>query len=186
MKKILKSRHKYFFRYSRKTFHSIIDQGKFDEVGRFYNNLAYVKKDSKYGYVNFRGKVVIPIIYHYASNFYTDKVFISKGWECMYLCKNGKEIPLEFICDNGQYKFVDQCGIEVCIKDEELDPLYNDTKEIINNTGKTSMSYIQRTLGICFTRTNTIFRQLVVRGDFPSNTEYEIKYFCFLEPTVSM
>lgn len=46
---------------------------KYQEHFLFWEGLAYVKFNNKYGYINHKGEVVIPIIYDKADNFYNGK-----------------------------------------------------------------------------------------------------------------
>lgn len=47
----------------------------FDDAGSFKNNLAWIKKDDKYGFMNKWGNLIVPFIYDYADDF--DKQFLS-------------------------------------------------------------------------------------------------------------
>jgi hypothetical protein len=49
----------------------------YDEVGNFQNGLAKVIKDGKFGYINRKGKEVIPLIYDISQvEKYKKKIFI--------------------------------------------------------------------------------------------------------------
>ncbi len=53
---------------------------KYDEVGVFENDLAYVRKNKKYGYVDKNGKEIIPCIYTYVGAFNEQGlVWVNKG-----------------------------------------------------------------------------------------------------------
>ena len=70
----------------------------FDDAGSFKNNLAWIKKDDKYGFINKWGNLIVPFIYDYADDF--DKQFSS-------LAKVGIKQP-----DNNtlKYGFIDKSG----------------------------------------------------------------------------
>lgn len=74
---------------------------RFDEVGRFYNDRAQFVNDDKYGFLDRKGKIVIPNIYDYASVFTEGYVVVAKEingkyvWGC--LDENGTcVIPFEY------------------------------------------------------------------------------------------
>ena len=48
----------------------IIPIGMYDKINQFYDNgLAAVEVDSKYGFINTKGELVIPLMYDYAFGF---------------------------------------------------------------------------------------------------------------------
>lgn len=61
---------------------------KYQEQFLFQDGLAYVKFNNKYGYINHKGKVVIPTIYNKADNFYDGKAKV---------VLNGKNIIIDRI-----------------------------------------------------------------------------------------
>ena len=61
---------------------------KHQEQFLFWDGLAYVKFNNKYGYINHKGEVVIPIIYDKADNFYNGKATV---------VLNGKNIIIDRI-----------------------------------------------------------------------------------------
>ncbi len=61
---------------------------KYQEQFLFWDGLAYVKFNNKYGYINHEGKIVIPIIYDKADNFYDGKAKV---------VLNGKSLTIDRI-----------------------------------------------------------------------------------------
>lgn len=71
---------------------------KYDEVGVFENDLAYVRKNKKYGYVDKNGKEIIPCIYTYVGAFNEQGiVWVNKNGKYGIYNINGKVIlPAEY------------------------------------------------------------------------------------------
>lgn len=46
--------------------------GLYDEIGGFSGGLSLVRQGDKYGYIDSRANVVIPIVYDYAELYFTD------------------------------------------------------------------------------------------------------------------
>ena len=75
----------------------IVTIGKYDELGYFSEGRALVKKGEKYGYVNNKGKLVIPLKYDAASDFRENLALVQIGNKMGYINKNGKiVIPLKY------------------------------------------------------------------------------------------
>ena len=55
------------------------DTYDFDMVGYFHNGLALVDRGHKFGYINKKGEIVIPIKYKYASYFTNGKAYVSES-----------------------------------------------------------------------------------------------------------
>ena len=72
---------------------------KYDEVGVFENDLAYVRKNKKYGYVDKNGNEIIPCIYTYVGTFNEQGiVWVNKGNQYGVYNIDGKAIlPAEYI-----------------------------------------------------------------------------------------
>ena len=96
---------------------------KYDDIGSFSEGSVYVKKDSKYGFVDWNGKVVIPFIYDNAFSFSQGRARVKKDGKCGFLDVYGKvvvpiiyEYANDFIEDrasvtkDGKYGFVDLNG----------------------------------------------------------------------------
>jgi len=61
-----------------------------DRIGDFSENRARVLKNNKYGHVDLNGKVVVPIIYDYASSFQEGRTWVEKNGKEGHVDKNGK------------------------------------------------------------------------------------------------
>jgi len=101
---------------------------KYDKVEDYYGGLALVKKDDKYGYVDFYGKEVIPLQFDVANNFTNKtyaKVKIDDKWG--YIDNTGKQIiPVEYaycgevsngivaVGNGGKYGFISIAGKTIC------------------------------------------------------------------------
>ena len=53
-------------------------QNSFNLSGDFYNRLALIKKDKKYGFINKKNEIIIPIIYDKALPFKGKKTIVKK------------------------------------------------------------------------------------------------------------
>lgn len=64
----------------------------------FYsNNLTLVKKENKYGYIDKKGKVIIPAIYEYAYPFVNGMAYVELNGKSGFINKKGKEIiPIKY------------------------------------------------------------------------------------------
>ena len=94
--------------------------------GYFLKGLMCVSKDGKYGFVNYYGEEVIPLIYDSASDFWGDLAKVKKGNKWGFIDTLGNVI-VDFIYDNAAnfnnglarvvkgnlYGFVDESGKEV-------------------------------------------------------------------------
>ena len=58
----------------------------------FNENLACVKKNGKYGFVNAKGKVVVKTIYDDAHDFHNGLAYVVKGDKAYFINKTGKRI----------------------------------------------------------------------------------------------
>ena len=58
----------------------------------YRDGLAAVKKDGKWGFINSRGNVAIPIVYDKASHFFADKKSVSLGNESFYIDREGQRV----------------------------------------------------------------------------------------------
>ena len=67
-------------------------QNSFNLSGDFYNGLALVKKDKKYGFINKENEIVIPIIYDNALPFKCKKTIVQKDGVSFFINKKGKMI----------------------------------------------------------------------------------------------
>lgn len=79
----------------------------------FYsNNLSTFKKYNKYGYINKKGKVVIPAIYEYAYPFVNGMAYVELNGKSGFINKKGKEIiPIRYnqlwLESEGMIRFVE-------------------------------------------------------------------------------
>ena len=67
-------------------------QNSFNLSGDFYNGLALVKRDKKFGFINKKNEVVIPIIYDNALQFKGKKTIVQKDGISFFINKKGKKI----------------------------------------------------------------------------------------------
>ena len=105
----------------------------YDYINHFYEGLAYVEKDGKYGFIDKTGKEIIPCIYDYVSYFNEGLSKVKKDGKYGFIDKTGKVvIPCiydddvsffdeEFLCKekDGKYGLIDKTGKVVipCIYD---------------------------------------------------------------------
>lgn len=66
-------------------------QNSFNLSGDFYNGLALVKKDKKFGFINKENKIVIPIIYDNALPFKGKKTIVQKDGISFFINHKGKK-----------------------------------------------------------------------------------------------
>ena len=77
---------------------------QYDEVGKFYDGLAWVKLDYKYGFVDQTGKKVTPLKYDFVGDFSEGLAMVMTGDfegleepKCGFINKTGTEvIPLKY------------------------------------------------------------------------------------------
>lgn len=62
------------------------------ELPFYSNNLTTFKENNKYGYINKKGKVVIPAIYEYAYPFVNGMAYVELNGKSGFINKKGKEI----------------------------------------------------------------------------------------------
>jgi len=99
---------------------------RYDEVDDFNEDLAIVKLNGKYGFVDRVGRAVIPLKYDFAFPFSDGFASVEVNSKCGYIDKTGREvIPLKYdfvspfhngltIAElNGRYGFIDMTGKEV-------------------------------------------------------------------------
>jgi serine/threonine protein kinase len=100
---------------------------EYDETGDFhYGELAWVKLNGKYGYIDTTGKEVIPLKYDYAQDFEKELAIVELNGKWGYIDKTGNEvIPIKYdnVRDfekelatvelNGKWGFIDKAGQEV-------------------------------------------------------------------------
>lgn len=94
--------------------------------GYFLKGLMCVAKDDKYGFINYYGEEVIPLIYDSAGDFWGELAKVKKGKKWGYIDSLGN-VVVDFIYDsaanfheglarvvkNNQYGFIDSTGKEV-------------------------------------------------------------------------
>lgn len=100
---------------------------EYDIQNDYYNGLALVKKDGKWGYIDKNRHVKIPLIYDAANNF-TDKIVkVKKDNLWGYINTSGEEvIPVDYyfcgdisngmivVGKGGKYGFIDRNGNKIC------------------------------------------------------------------------
>jgi hypothetical protein len=101
---------------------------KYDKMNRYYNGLAAVQKDGKWGFINVNGNEIIPLIYDMACNFtYGDIVVVELDGKMGYVHKSGKVVvepkydeatlfgddEYAWVELNGKKGFINQEGQEV-------------------------------------------------------------------------
>lgn len=68
-----------------------------NEFPFYSNNLSMFKKEGKYGYINKKGKIVIPAIYDYAYPFVKGMAYVELNGKSGFINKKGKEIiPIKY------------------------------------------------------------------------------------------
>lgn len=74
---------------------------QFTAAGSFFEGLAVVKMDDKWGFIDKTGKIVIECKFEYADNFYDGKALVGKGnpFKYGFIDKTGKEI-LPYVYDH--------------------------------------------------------------------------------------
>lgn len=101
---------------------------EYDVKNQYYQGLALVKKDGKWGYIDKNGHVKIPLIYDSANNFMGEKIAkVKKDNLWGYINTEGKEvIPVDYyfcgeisngiiaVGKGGKYGFIDRNGNKVC------------------------------------------------------------------------
>ncbi|MDD2482580.1 MAG: WG repeat-containing protein, partial [Lutispora sp.] len=108
----------------------------YDEIGEFYEEMAYVCKNNKYGYVNKSGGLVIPCIYDKAENFSGGMARVSMGDKegyvntfgeliipCIYYFGGNFSDGLAWVRGDKGYGYVNTSGELVipCIYEEAAD-----------------------------------------------------------------
>lgn len=74
-----------------------IGDSKYEEL------LIFVKQDAKFGFINHKGEIVVPLIYDYAEGFNEGRAIVKQNGKCGYIDGEGK-IVVPLIYDNV-YRF---------------------------------------------------------------------------------
>lgn len=84
----------------------VVIPAQYDEVGNFMReaNLAWVKKNKKYGFIDNKGKLIVPLIYDFALDFTNGRALVNKG-------RHTTEDPAGY--KPGKYGFIDKTDKEV-------------------------------------------------------------------------
>ena len=108
----------------------------YDYINHFYEGLAYVEKDGKYGFIDKTGKEIIPCIYDYVSYFNEGLSKVKKDGKYGFIDKTGKNVTpciydyfsefhegLAKVKKDGKIGVIDKTGKEIipCIYDELSD-----------------------------------------------------------------
>jgi len=99
----------------------------YDSAEEYYNGLALVKKDDKYGYIDRNGEEAIPLEFEFANNFTNKYSKVKKDGKWGYIDTTGKEIiPIEYsycgevyndvvaVGNGGKYGFINIDGSIIC------------------------------------------------------------------------
>jgi hypothetical protein len=74
-----------------------IPASKYDVIGDFFEDLAIVRANSKYGYVNKSGKEVIPLMYDSVNFFFDGIAIVQSNGKYGYIDKKGRSItPMKY------------------------------------------------------------------------------------------
>jgi hypothetical protein len=92
---------------------SLILPLEYYHMGDFYDNLTYIHKERKRGYVNTEGVIVIPIIYDWGTNnFQNGFVQIQLSEKEGFIDKTGKiVVPIEYIPNTFDYNSAFHSGV---------------------------------------------------------------------------
>ena len=129
----------------------------FDIINEYYNKLALVMKDNKWGYIDQYGEIAIPLEYDVANNFTNKYTKVKKDGKWGYINTEGQEIiPIEYyycsepyngfvaVGNGGQYGFISTEGEKICeLKYDKVEP-FNDqgiAKVVLNK----KYGYIDKT-----------------------------------------
>ena len=95
----------------------------YDYTGVFSEDLAKVKKDDKWGFIDKTGRLAIPLEYDYADKFFEGLAFVIKDDKWGFIDRTGKlAIPLEYdyagvfseglakVKKDGKYGYIDKTG----------------------------------------------------------------------------
>ena len=111
----------------------------YEIINEYYNKLALVMKDNKWGYIDQYGEEVIQLQYDVANNFTNKYAKVKKDGKWGYINLNGEAIiPIEYyycsepvngfvaVGNGGQYGFISTDGEKICeLKYDKVEP-FND------------------------------------------------------------
>jgi len=120
----------------------------YEIINEYYNKLALVMKDNKWGYIDLYGEEVIPLQYDVANNFTNKYAKVKKNGKWGYINTEGEIIiPIEYyycsepynecvaVGNGGQYGFVSIKGEKICeLKYDKVEPFNEEgiAKVILN------------------------------------------------------
>ncbi|MDR1465366.1 MAG: WG repeat-containing protein [Oscillospiraceae bacterium] len=88
----------------------------YDTVGYFGEGLARVGKDGKFGYINTKGKLIIPLQYEEAETFWSGAARVRKGGKYGYIDQSGGIVyPLELDAVGAEHE-----GLRCVRKDDKI------------------------------------------------------------------
>ena len=110
-------------KYSLKGLKNIIENENFDIIRSFFDGFAFVKKNSKVGFIDMKGNVAIPLQYEDASNFINGYATVKQDGKWCIIEKSGNKIlPEEYdgiksftgkyaiVSNNKKYGVIDMAG----------------------------------------------------------------------------
>lgn len=133
---------------------------EFDDLGSVKDDLAYAKKDGKYGYIDKTGKVIIEFMFENVGDFHKGLAKAKKDGKYGLIDKTGKEIinfeyedirtlyDLVLVKKEGKWGLInrknkvvlnctfDDCGIRAVSEEGFIDVVLGGKKGIIDKTGK--------------------------------------------------
>ncbi len=121
----------------------------YDELGVFKENMAFVKKDGKYGYINDKGELIIPMNYDLAENFKNNEAKVKLNDSSFFINKLGviiKKYDKEWTKSNGmilvkkneKYGFLDSLRNEITKFEYDYAKEFSSDVAVVSSGGKWS------------------------------------------------
>lgn len=81
---------------------------EFDDIGELKNGMATVSKNGKYGRINDKGDIIVPLEYDYILSFYSDVAVVQKDGKSGTINERGDvQIPIKFDSINYDFGYFD-------------------------------------------------------------------------------